>query len=130
MKSAYLIIAHGSKDEGSNEAFWKFLEDFRKQYSSRWVEGAFLEMVKPSISQGIENCIEKGALEIFVIPLMLFPGRHVKDDIPRLIQESKAKFPAIDFHYAGPLSEKTSLAEVVEQKAKAMKAKNHGSLRR
>lgn len=128
MKSAYLIIAHGSKDAGSNQAFWNFLKEFQRQFPHRWVEGAFLEIVKPSIPEGIERSIEKGAGEVFVIPLMLFPGRHVKDDIPRLIQEAKAKYPAVDFHYAGALSENTSLTEVVEEKAKSMKGKKHESV--
>jgi len=113
MKSAYLIIAHGSKDEQSNEAFFSFIENFRKKYPRRHVEGAFLEIAKPNIPTGIEKCIELGSKEIFVIPLMVFPGRHVKEHIPAFIQEAHENHPDVDFHYAGPLSDDPRLVELV-----------------
>ena len=53
-----------------------------------------------------------------MIPLMMFPGRHVKEHIPNLIQEAKAKHPTVDFHYTGPLSDEPELVAVLEKKAK------------
>jgi len=103
-KLAYLLIAHGTRDEDGREAFFKFVEEFRAKMPDRRIEPAFLELSQPSIRQGIEACIKGGAEEIFVLPLMLFPGRHVKEDIPREVQESKRLFPHVDFHYAGPLA--------------------------
>ena len=121
MHSAYLLIAHGSRDPQANQAFFEFLEKFRRAYPGREVEGAFLELAKPGIPEGIEKCIREGANQIFVIPLMLFPGRHVKEDIPRFIQEAKAKYPEVDFHYAGPLSEHPAMLAFLEEKTKTMK---------
>ncbi len=124
MRAAYLLIAHGSRDAEANRAFFEFLEKFRHAYSHRKVEGAFLELAKPGILEGIENCIRAGADEIFVIPLMFFPGRHVKEDIPRLIQESRAKHPNVDFHYAGPLSDHPDLLPLLEGQAKSLEKKH------
>lgn len=103
-KVAYLLIAHGTRDEDGREAFFKFVEEFRTKMPGRRIEPAFLELSQPSIRQGIEACVKGGAEEIFVLPLMLFPGRHVKEDIPREVQESKRLFPQVDFHYAGALA--------------------------
>ncbi len=101
---AYLLIAHGTRDSEGSESFFKFVEEFRKSFRDRMIEPAFLEICRPSIKEGIDACVKKGAEEIFIIPLMLFPGRHVKEDIPREIQEAKHHFPQVDFHYAGPLA--------------------------
>lgn len=120
MQSAYLVIAHGSRDKEGNEAFFKFLAQFRKAYPKRYVEGAFLELAKPNIPEAIETCIRKGAEQIFVLPLMFFPGRHVKEDIPRFIQEAKARHPKVDFHTAGPLSDHPMTLQLLEEKAKAL----------
>lgn len=122
MHSAYLVIAHGSRDSEGNRAFLDFLEKFRKVHPHRSVEGAFLELAKPNIPEGIERCVAGGAAQIFVIPLMLFPGRHVKEDIPRFIQEAKSRHPEIDFHYAGPLSDHPMMLELLEAKAKTIKS--------
>ena len=124
MKSAYLVIAHGSREAEANQAFFEFLEKFRKAYPHRLVEGAFLELSKPEIPQGIENCVEKGASEIIILPMMFFPGRHVKQDIPRLIEEAKARHPEVDFHYAGPVSEHPMLLSLLEEKAVKVKGKS------
>ena len=124
MKSAYLIIAHGSRDPEANQAFFEFLERFRKAYPDRLAEGAFLELAKPAIPQGIENCIAKGVSEIIILPMMFFPGRHVKEDIPRLIETAKARHPEVDFHYAGPVSEHPMLLSILEEKAKQTKGKS------
>ena len=119
MHSAYLVIAHGSRDPEGNQAFMDFLAQFRKAHPERKVEGAFLELAKPDIPEGIERCVAGGAAQIFVLPLMLFPGRHVKQDIPRFIQEAKFRHPEVDFHYAGPLADHPLLMDLLEEKAKA-----------
>ncbi|MBI4115991.1 MAG: CbiX/SirB N-terminal domain-containing protein [Candidatus Omnitrophica bacterium] len=103
-KAAYLLIAHGTRDEEGKNAFFQFVEEFREVFPDRRVEPAFLELVHPSISAGIENCVKGGAEEIFVLPLMLFPGRHISQDIPGEIQTAKKRFPEVDFHYAGALA--------------------------
>ena len=103
-RHAYLLIAHGTREVEGKEAFFKFVEEFREAFPNRRIEPAFLELCPPSICEGIEACVKGGAEEIFVIPLMLFPGRHIKKDIPTEIQEAKRLFPEVDFHYAGALA--------------------------
>ena len=119
MKSVYLVIAHGSRDPESNEAFQSFLEDFRKAFPGRNVTGAFLELSKPGVPEAIEKCIASGAETVFILPMMLFPGRHVKNDIPKMISEAKAKHPEVDFHYGGPFSDSPKLREILEEKTRA-----------
>lgn len=118
MNSAYLVIAHGSREAQSNQAFMDFLEKFRRTHPGRKVQPAFLELAKPDIPDAIEKCMRDGVREIFVIPLMLFPGRHVKEDIPRFIQEAKAKHPEADFHYAGPLCDNEKMLDLLAEQVK------------
>ena len=101
---AYLLIAHGTRDPEGKNAFFRFVEEFRRTFPGRRVEPAFLELLRPSIAEGIEACVKGGAEEIFVLPLMLFPGRHINQDIPAEIQAAKHRFPEVDFHYAGALA--------------------------
>ena len=121
--STYIMIAHGSREEKSNQAFFDFLDAFRRAYPHRKVEPSFLELAEPGIPEAIEKSVREGAREIFVIPLMLFPGRHVKDDIPRFIEEAKTRHPEIDFHYGGPLTDHPMMLELLEEKAKSIHKK-------
>lgn len=118
-KSAYIVIVHGSRDAEANQGFDQFLKQFRAEFPGREVYGAFLEIAKPSIPEALEKAIRDGASEIFILPMMFFPGRHVKEDIPRFIQECKAKHPHADFHFAGPLGNHPLMIELMKEKAKA-----------
>ena len=119
-QTTYLIIAHGSREKQANEDFLELSKNFRKR-SKHPVQPAFLELAQPSIPEGIEKCIAAGAMEIILIPLMLFKGRHVKEHIPQIIEEAKAKHPVVDFHYAGPLSEDPKILELLESRTKSAK---------
>jgi sirohydrochlorin cobaltochelatase len=123
MKSTYLVIAHGSRDKKANQAFFDFLKSFREVFTGKKVEGAFLELARPSVLEAIYQAITGGSEEIFILPLMFFEGRHVKQDIPRFIQEAKARYPEVDFHYAGPLAGHPMLLKLLKAKAQAMKGK-------
>lgn len=103
-RMAYLLIAHGTREEEGRAAFFRFVDEFRRAFPDRQVEPAFLELIGPSIPEGIEACVKEGAEEVLVLPLMLFPGRHINKDIPDQIQSAKRKYPQVDFHYAGALA--------------------------
>lgn len=123
-KSAYVVIVHGSRDKQANEAFAAFLGQFRRVLKGREVYGAFLELAKPSIPEALEEALSKGAEEIFILPMMFFPGRHVKQDIPQFIQEAKAKYPRADFHYASPVADHPLMLQLLKEKAESVKKKS------
>ncbi len=129
MSMSYLVIAHGSRDPEANQAFNVFLDHFKKMTKGQRVQGAFLELAEPSVPEAIATCIDQGATEILVMPLMLFPGRHVKEDIPAMIQRAKSKHPEIDFHYSSPLYDHPLLAKLLDEKAKSLLSSARGACR-
>jgi sirohydrochlorin ferrochelatase len=124
MKDAVLVIAHGSREKESNDAFLEFMEKFRKTCPQKYVQAAFQELSKPDIPAAVDACVAQGAESIIVVPFMLFPGRHVKKDIPEFIQKAKLKYPQLDFHYTGPLADHPAMVEVLLQKAGDRKGKH------
>jgi len=54
-----------------------------------------LEIAEPSIPQGIESCIKKGASEVLILPYFLAAGRHVLEDIPDIVDQEKTKYPDV-----------------------------------
>jgi len=59
------------------------------------IHSAFLEIASPSIPEGIEQCVEKGASSITVLPYFLATGRHVAEDIPSIVADASEKFSGI-----------------------------------
>ena len=128
MQSTYLIVAHGSKEEESRTAFEKLLKEVRGRLKGKKVEGAFLEINRPSIPEAIEQCAKRGEQEIVILPLMMFPGRHVKEHIPAIIENAKAKYPEIDFHYAKPLSAYPAMLSLIKEQSKRANSIRKGKL--
>lgn len=114
MSSAILLIAHGSREEKSNDDFLRFVREFSQKYRNETVTGAFLELARPLIPDGIESCVRSGADEVFIVPLMFFWGRHVKKDIPQLIEEARARHPGVRFHYAGAIADRPEFLDFLE----------------
>ena len=96
MKSL-LLVAHGSKIEESNEEVRELTKALEQKVSVRYdlIETAFLELAKPSIPAGMEKCIQAGADEIAVLSYFLTAGRHVKKDIPALVEQKRREHPDI-----------------------------------
>ena len=78
---------------GSKEAIDQVIETLRKKEPSTYFQAAFLEIQPPSIPEGIELCLNQGADEVIVIPYFVQAGKHVVQDIPRIISEARAKYP-------------------------------------
>nr|WP_263327897.1 sirohydrochlorin chelatase [Neobacillus sp. Marseille-Q6967] len=120
---AILFVGHGSRDQEGNKQVREFIDAMRRTWDdSILVEPCFLEFERPSVNQGIEVCVEKGADHIVVIPIMLLQAGHSKIHIPAAIDEAKKKYPFVQFTYGRPIGIheetfeilKTRLAEIGE----------------
>ena len=94
---ALLLLAHGSRRKQSNVEVVKLIEKIKGRCSAQFevIYPAFLELSSPSIPEGIKMCADDGATSILVLPYFLNSGRHVHEDIPNLIIESKKLYPNI-----------------------------------
>lgn len=100
---AVLYIGHGSRSrEGVEEAI-QFIDQCRRNINLKIQELCFLELAKPSISEGIESCVKKGATRIAVVPILLLTAVHAKKDIPYELEQAKSKYPQIEFIYGSPI---------------------------
>ncbi|WP_408010303.1 sirohydrochlorin chelatase [Pseudalkalibacillus sp. A8] len=101
---AVLLVGHGSRDPEGNEQVRQFIHKLKPQLEpSLLVETCFLEFELPTISQGIDTCVMKGASHVIVIPIMLLPAGHSKIHIPAAIDEAKEKYPSIQLTYGRPI---------------------------
>ena len=94
-KKALLIIDHGSKKEEANLMLFDVVQAMQKKRPDLIIEGAHMELAKPNIEDGINQCIQKGARHIVAQPFMLSPGRHTTEDIPNIVHKIAEKHPNI-----------------------------------
>ncbi len=113
---ALLIVEHGSREPEAAKGLESLVEAFRREGGFRIVERAFLELAEPSIPEGVERCVRAGAAHIVVVPYFLEKGRHVAQDIPRLLEEARAKHPGVRIEMTEPVGAHPKMVEIVKDR--------------
>ena len=75
-------------------------------------EYAFLEVTHPSIPEGIEVCVTKGATEIIILLNFLNSGRHVDEDIPNIVDEARTRYPNVRFQITEPVGQHSEIIDL------------------
>ncbi|MBI3332844.1 MAG: CbiX/SirB N-terminal domain-containing protein [Candidatus Omnitrophica bacterium] len=82
------------------------------------------EFCRPSVPEAVEQVIRQVAARVFVIPSMLTPGGlHSEVDIPRSLDEVRARHPAVSIEYVWPFD----VAEVAGLLASHLRRVSGGS---
>ncbi len=112
MKTAILMMAHGSRIAEANDAAREVAAMVRDMTGFEIVEVSFREMHEPDIQQGIDTCVAKGAGRILLMPYFLFMGAHVQHDLPEEIEEARKRHPSLVMEMGGHLGAHRKLAEI------------------
>ena len=86
-KVGILLIDHGSKSPAANERLAYIADRYREQHGGI-VQIAHMELAEPSIQDGIRALLQEDVDEILCQPYFLSPGRHVREDIPHLVEDA------------------------------------------
>jgi len=109
---AVLLISHGSHSPKLiDEIIW-LMDELRSKSKIKILEYAFLEIQAPDIPTGIKTCIDKGAKEIMILLNFLNSGRHIEEDIPRIIKEAKTQYNDISFKITDPVGAHPKITEL------------------
>ena len=112
MKTAILMMAHGSRIAEANDAAYQVAQMVREQTGFEIVEVSFRELHEPNIQSGIDACVAKGAERILLMPYFLFMGAHVQHDLPEEIAEAQKRHPELIMEMGGHLGAHRKLAEI------------------
>jgi sirohydrochlorin cobaltochelatase len=112
---ALLIVGHGSRDPRGAREFHELVSLVRERAPVP-VEGGFIELSRPPISECVNRLAKGGAREISAVPLMLLAAGHAKDDIPATLVREKMTYPDRDFHYGRALGIRPELLELMDER--------------
>lgn len=121
MGKGLIVIGHGSRSRDAVEAFFQVVDLVRKRSDFQSVEGAFMELSKPSIPEVVAGVAQSGVTEIVFVPYFLYEGIHIKEDIPQMIREIAANYPGVSFKLARPIGVEPVLADILLDRAAEVK---------
>ena len=110
--SALLLFAHGSSDPGWAEPFIKLKAAIQAREPDRKIELAFLERMEPSFDDAVISLHRQGVKRITVAPIFLAIGGHMRNDLPKLIEETRQR-TGIEFDVLPALGEADSLIAAI-----------------
>lgn len=99
----YIVFAHGSSVESANEAVRAVARELAAAGGYDAVVAAFLEGGRPDLTAAVGELAARGVSRAVVIPYFLTLGLHLQRDLPRLIDEARRAFPAIQIETTPPL---------------------------
>ncbi|MEO6807581.1 MAG: CbiX/SirB N-terminal domain-containing protein [Isosphaeraceae bacterium] len=107
MKTAILLIAHGSRHAPANDDLRdlarRIAEGGEGQGDAPIVEASFLELAEPDIATGADHCIALGASRVVMVPYFLSAGVHLRRDLTAARDELAGRHPGVEFRLGLPL---------------------------
>ncbi len=113
---ALLIVGHGSRDSRGAAEFHDLVDLVRRRNPSLTVEGGFIELSRPPISECVDRLADRGARNVAAVPLMLLAAGHAKDDIPATLVREKTGHPEMSFSYGRALGIRPELLELMDER--------------
>jgi sirohydrochlorin ferrochelatase len=112
-----VVFAHGSKLEAANEAV-RAVSASLAATGDRVVETAFLELGEPDLPGAVRRLVARGADRIVVIPYFLTLGRHVAQDLPRIVREISREHASLPIEVTPPLDGHPALLDALLDRAR------------
>ncbi|MEW6143734.1 MAG: CbiX/SirB N-terminal domain-containing protein [Thermodesulfobacteriota bacterium] len=122
-KKALIIVDHGSSVEEANDTLARVAELVRSSGKSGFgiVKYCHMELAEPTIGEAFDACVAEGASHIVVHPYFLVPGKHSKQDIPRMVAEAAGRHKGVSYNVTEPLGVHEKIIEVILERASADK---------
>ncbi|MEJ7932032.1 CbiX/SirB N-terminal domain-containing protein [Ramlibacter sp. AN1015] len=111
MTRAVILFGHGSRDP-----LWRRPMDAVAERLSRLQPGlsvrcAFLELTEPTLERVADELALAGVSAVAILPMFLGAGRHVREDLPTLVDALRQRHPDMLWDLRPPVGEDPRLLD-------------------
>lgn len=110
---AVVLFAHGSRDARWREPVEAVARRMTATRPDVPVACAYLELVEPDLPTAAGRLIADGARALRVVPLFLGMGKHVREDLPQLVDALRVAHPDVVFSLAPAVGETTEVIDLL-----------------
>jgi sirohydrochlorin cobaltochelatase len=92
-RRARILFAHGSRDplwKAPIEAVARRVADLSPEAP---VVCAYLELMEPDLPGCVETLLQQGHTDLEIVPMFFGVGRHLREDLPGIVQEIRGRHP-------------------------------------
>jgi sirohydrochlorin cobaltochelatase len=113
LMKAIVLFAHGSRDPQWHLPMVAVKERIALSHPDALVACAYLELSPPDLSTVVASFHSQGVTEIRVVPMFLGVGKHVRHDLPLMMDEIKSQYPHIHFECMAAVGEHPELLDLL-----------------
>ena len=110
---AIVLFAHGSRDPLWHRPMQAVAERVALRLPSAKVACAYLELSTPSLLDSVQALVEQGCTHIRVVPMFLGVGKHVREDLPVMLQALRDAHPQVVFEPLSAVGEHPDLLDLM-----------------
>lgn len=110
---ALILFAHGARAASWAAPFERLRGLVQARLPDTDVSLAFLELMSPRLPERVAELAAAGADEVVVVPVFLGQGGHVLRDLPVMLDELRAAYPAIRFSVAEAAGENPAVLNAI-----------------
>jgi len=112
-----ILLGHGSRDplwRQPMEAVAARLAALRPEVPVRC---AYLELEPPTLAEAASELAAGGVASISITPMFLGSGKHVREDLPRLLEKLQQQHAAVKFELRAPVGDDPRVLDLLARLA-------------
>jgi len=110
---AIILFAHGSRDALWRRPIEAVADEIKQTSPDTQVACAYLELTEPDLSTTVARLVQTGVTVIRIVPMFLGVGRHAREDLPLLLRDLIAQYPAVTFELRNAIGEEPELTRTM-----------------
>ncbi len=119
MQRAVILFAHGSRDPLWHLPMQAVAAQVAAADPQVQVACAFLELTTPDLPTAAAQLVAQGVQQLTVVPMFLGVGRHVREDLPVLMDGLRQQHPGVDIVLQAAVGENPQLVALLAKIALA-----------
>jgi len=108
-----VLFAHGSRDLRWREPVEAVAALAARLDPAVQVRCAYLELAAPDLRTAVDDLARDGVQSLDLLPLFLGVGKHLREDLPRLLAELRSAHPAVTITLRPAVGEMPEVMELL-----------------
>lgn len=114
-KRGIVLLGHGSRDPLWHKPMEAVAKRMAITAANTLIACAYLELSTPDLPEAVALLLGAGVETVSVVPLFLGVGRHVREDLPRLVNGLRLQHPTVLFALQPAVGENARLIDLLVQ---------------
>lgn len=113
MRTGIILLSHGSRLPAAKNTLNELVRQVVSTGNYDTVMGSALQFNQPDLQTAISEMVTQGIQRVVVVPLFLYMGVHMTEDIPEIIEEERKKHPQVQIDMASNIGADPRLTEIL-----------------